>query len=344
MFIIESILSISLDAAPWLVIGFLIAGLVKAFISESVLNRYVGGAGFTATVRAAVIGMPLPLCSCGAIPTAFSLYRGGAGKGPSTAFLVGTPGVGVDSITITYALLGPFMMIARVAGAVVTAITTGLLVSLSRSRPPAYNDDVGNYGSCCNGESCAATPDPAPSSMAKRLGQGIRYSFTEFFDDISLWLLGGLVMAGLLLAFLPPEALASVGSGFLPMLFMAVIGIPMYICATAATPIAAAMLLTGVSPGTVLVFLLAGPVTSMATLGVLRREMGNQALFIYLGGIITVSVTLGLLIDLSVSYFGIDIGAQAGSVGELIPGFIQWASLILLLVLGIRPLRRIFGL
>jgi uncharacterized protein len=127
MTLLHETLSIALTAAPWLLLGLLAAGLVKAFIPETMLQRWLGGRGLAAVSRAAVIGAPLPLCSCGAIPTALALHRGGAGRGPTTAFLIGTPGIGVDSVAISYALLGPFMMAARVLGAVTTAIATGLL-------------------------------------------------------------------------------------------------------------------------------------------------------------------------------------------------------------------------
>jgi uncharacterized protein len=225
--------------------------------------------------RAAVIGAPLPLCSCGAIPTALALHRGGAGRGPTTAFLVGTPGIGADSVALTYALLGPVMMLARVAGSVAIAISTGMLVAGSGAtralavNAPAKEDAC--CGSACKREDAQVTLS-AREPLAARLKAGMSYSFSEILDDISLWILLGLVIAGLISWAVPPQMLAAYGSGLLPMLLMTVIGIPMYICAAAATPIAAAMMLAGVSPGTALVFLLAGPITSMATLTVLRRR------------------------------------------------------------------------
>ncbi|MCH8506375.1 MAG: permease, partial [Ectothiorhodospiraceae bacterium] len=173
--------------------------------------------------------------------------------------------------------------------------------------------------------------------------QGIRYAFTDLLDDISAWLLAGLLVAGLLATFAPPQALAGLGGGIWAMLLMAVIGIPMYICATAATPIAAAMLLAGVSPGTVLVFLLAGPVTSLATLGAYRREMGNRALLTYLVGILVSAILVGLSVDALIRATGVDPGGQAGMVRELLPAWLEWTAMVLLLVLAVRPLRRALG-
>jgi len=367
-----------LAAAPWLLVGFLAAGIIQAVIPRGFLERWLGGNGAGAITRAAVTGVPLPLCSCGAIPTALSLHRAGAGRGPTTAFLVSTPGVGMDSVAITYAIFGPFMMIARVLGAFVTAVATGLLVAVAGARPhpavgpvggavpplPGATLSSGTAEACggCGG-SCAS-PDPAPPGSAlgapsghaapsgpalhlapaplgSRLRAGIRYAFTDLLDDISGWLIAGLLVAGLVVAFLPPEVLAGMlGGGLLLMLVMAVVGIPMYICATAATPIAAALFLAGMSPGTALVFLLAGPITSLATLGAYQKELGTRALAAYLAGVLVTAVAAGLAVDLVVGAWGLDLRAQAQTAQELLPGWLETGSLVLFLVLAIRPLRR----
>jgi uncharacterized membrane protein YraQ (UPF0718 family) len=351
MTVITTILDIALTAAPWLLLGLVAAGLVKAFIPDSVLQRWVGGRGFAGISRAAVIGAPLPLCSCGAIPTAVALHRGGAGRGPTTAFLIGTPGVGVDSMAITYALLGPFMMIARVAGAVTTAITTGLLVA-SAGRTPAHETAAApRRKAACGDDACCgggeeATPDDtccgsgSTNDGRTRLAGGMRYAFNELYDDISGWMLVGIVLAGVLTALVPPGTLASIGTGPLPILIMAVIGIPLYICATAATPVAAGLLLTGVSPGAVITFLLAGPVTSLATLGVLRREMGTGVLGVYLLGIVVSTVAIGLLVDQLLTGTGFDVLGQIENASGLMPPGVGAVSLAVLTVLGVRPWRR----
>ncbi len=339
---VTGILSIALSAAPWLILGFLAAGVIQALVPREALSRWVGGEGPGAIARAAITGAPLPLCSCGAIPTALSLHREGAGRGPTTAFLISTPGVGIDSVAITYAVLGPFMVLARVVGALVTAVATGLLVATTG---PAGLPAAGSRTSCCasscdTGKTHAAAHRQAP---VVRLVSGIRYAFTDLLDDISAWLLAGLLLAGLIAAFVPPQAMAGVGSGLPALLLMAVIGIPMYICATAATPIAAAMLLSGVSPGAVLVFLLAGPVTSVATLGVFRREMGNRALLAYLAGILGTTVLAGLFVDWVVTAMAVDLMSQTRAVQELLPAWLEWGALLLLLLLAVRPARRAIG-
>ena len=336
--ILQNILSISLAAAPWLLLGLFTAGLIKALIPESTLQRWVGGSGPGAVARAALMGAPLPLCSCGAIPTALAMYRGGAGRGPTTAFLISTPGVGADSLAITYALLGPVMTLARALGAVVTGVVTGLLVSLVRppcsieSAPAEAGEDgcsCSSSGTGCDGGSPIIRSEP----LAVGIKAGMRYVFYDLFRDIIAWILLGLVIAGMLITFVPPQALADYGSGVWAMLVMAVAGMPMYICAAAATPISAGMLMAGVSPGTVLVFLLAVPITSLSTLGVLRREMGSRVLACYVAGIVLTTVLLGLGMDHLVVLAGIDMAVQKGAARDLLPVWLEWTGLVVLVLL-----------
>ncbi|WP_019569156.1 SO_0444 family Cu/Zn efflux transporter [Thioalkalivibrio sp. ALE11] len=344
--ILQATLQLALAAAPWLLAGLAVAGLVRALLPQERLQAWLGGSSVGATARGAVAGAPLPLCSCGAIPAALALHRGGAGCGPATAFLIGSPGIGIDSLAISYVLLGPLMAVVRGLGAVVTALATGLLVgagSLARQTPPDPGpDDVGGdaCGSTC-GSTCGTEAAPAPASPGRlaELRGGLAYAFGDILDDIRLWLVLGLLVAGVLLATVPPDALAAYGSGPAVMLLMALVGIPMYLCATAATPIAAGLLVAGVSPGTVLVFLLAAPITSMATLGVYRREMGNAALVRYLVGIVVSTVALGLLLDLALAQTGFDPLTGVEAATEWLPHWLEWAALIALTLAAIHPLR-----
>ncbi|KDE39131.1 MAG: SO_0444 family Cu/Zn efflux transporter [Nitrincola lacisaponensis] len=343
-----SILSVALSAAPWLLLGLLMAGLIKAFIPETLLQRWLGGRGFASIGRAAVIGVPLPLCSCGAIPTALALHRGGAGRGPTTSFLISTPSVGIDSILLTSVLLGPFMAVARVLGALVTAITTGWLVSLTEAgRETRVVEPSVQHTGCCGGCSDTAEPDAKHehvSAEASGLVAGLKYAFGDLLDDISRWLVAGLVFAGVLVTLVSPEALRGFSEGLLPLVLMAVLGIPLYICAAAATPIAAGLLVSGISPGMALVFLLAGPVTSLATLGILKREMGAAALAVYISGILIVTVLLGLLLNQMVHWMEIDLMVQAERIQELIPLWLEIPALVVFLLLTLRPVRhRLFG-
>lgn len=337
MKLINELLSIALSAAPWLMLGLVIAGLIKALMPESLLQRWMGGRGIGSITRAAVIGMPLPLCSCGAIPTALALHRGGAGRGPTTSFLISTPGVGVDSMLITSVLLGPLMALARVLGALVTAIVTGILVGFTGQTalpksPPA--------SSCCASKGCGDSNANANATESTGVIAGLRYAFSDLLDDISRWMFAGLLLAGVLVTFVSPEALVGFSGGLLPLLLMAVIGIPLYICATAATPVAAGLLLAGISPGMALVFLLAGPVTSLATLAILRREFGSQALAVYLGSILLVTVLIGWVLDQGLAMTGWNPVQQASQVQELLPAFVEWLALGVLVLFSIRPMRK----
>ncbi|CAH1041867.1 SO_0444 family Cu/Zn efflux transporter [Halomonas sp. TD01] len=337
MSLINELLSIALSAAPWLMLGLVIAGLIKALMPEHLLQRWMGGRGLGSILRAAVIGMPLPLCSCGAIPTALALHRGGAGRGPTTSFLVSTPGVGVDSMLITSVLLGPLMALARVLGALVTAIVTGILVGFTGQTALPKTTPV---SSCCASKGCDDGNANAHATESAGVIAGLKYAFSDLLDDISSWMFAGLLLAGVLVTFVPPETLVGFSGGLLALLLMAVIGIPLYICATAATPVAAGLLLAGISPGMALVFLLAGPVTSLATLAILRREFGSQALVVYLGSILLVTVLIGWVFDQGLAMTGWDPVQQANQVQELLPAFAEWLALGALVLFSIRPVRK----
>ena len=335
MTLVFELLQIALTAAPWLLLGLLIAGLIKAWLPEYLLQRWMGGRGLGSIVRAAFIGMPLPLCSCGAIPTAIALHRGGAGRGPTTSFLISTPGVGVDSILLTSVLLGPLMAVVRVAGALVTAVVTGLLVGFTRE---AETPALATTGGCCASSGCH-TPH-AETGEPVGLKSGLRYAFSDLLDDISAWMFAGLLLAGILVTLVPPDTLAYYSGGLLALVLMAVVGIPLYICAAAATPVAAGLLLAGISPGMALVFLLAGPITSLATLAILRRELGNPALAVYLASVLAVTVLVGWVFDAVLGMTGWNPVEQASEVQELLPIWLEWLALGILALVAIRPVRK----
>lgn len=336
-------LALYLDAAPWLLLGLVAAGLIKAWVPDALLARWLGGRGLWPVTKAALIGAPLPLCSCGVLPAALGLHRGGASRGATVSFLIATPETGADSIAVSYALLGPFMTVVRPVAAILSAIFTGLLTALLPQPAVAKLPTApASCGSCCSGPCSAAAP--APGTFLHKSRQGLRYAATEILDDIAVWLAVGIVLAGIVATVIPPQALVAWGSGLPAMALMLLAGIPMYICATASTPVAAALLLAGISPGTVLVFLLAGPATNIATLAVVRRELGLGVLLTYLLGIAVASIGLGLLTDLVATTLAVDIQAELGRGAELLPSWLAWGSGVLLAVLAIKPLRgRLIG-
>lgn len=339
MTFLENLWSLYLDAAPWLLLGLVVAGLLKAWLPEERLTRWLGDEGLWPVVKAALIGAPLPLCSCGVVPAALGLRRAGASNGATVSFLIATPETGPDSIALSYALLGPFMAVVRPVAAVLSAIASGLLAGMAGGRAqtaPAAAPAAG----CCASGSCASVESPAGGeggALARTLG-GLRYAVTDILDDIAGWLIVGLVLAAVVMTWVPPLAIAAWGSGLGAMLLMLLVGIPMYICATASTPLAAGLLLAGVSPGAVLVFLLAGPATNIATIGIVQRELGRWATLAYLGGLAASALVMGLATDALVGAWGIDIIAEIETAGGWLPSWLVYACGLVLLAFAARRL------
>jgi len=345
---LDQLTAMALAVAPWLLLGLVAAGLIRVFLPTSVLQRWLGKEGWASVVKAALIGTPLPLCSCSVIPVAIGLRRQGASRGATASFLIATPENGADSIILSYALLGPFMMIVRPIAAIVSAVLAGLLTELM---PPGGQYAVeeaeqAKAKACCHDGGCesgdhAESAEACHGAAPGRL-RGVAIAVGDILDDIAVLLLIGVGVAALIGTFIPAEKLIGLGSGLPAMLAMLVIGLPMYICATASTPIAAAMLIAGISPGTVLVFLLAGPATNVATMAVVRRELGGGGLAAYLLSISVGAVGSGLLTDWAAAHWGLDIVAQAHSGQHTmgIPAWLSWSALVVLALMAIRPLRR----
>ncbi|WP_412523227.1 SO_0444 family Cu/Zn efflux transporter [Shewanella chilikensis] len=434
--LMDNFIELFLESAPWLLLGLVLAGLLKVFVPMSWMQKQLGGHGLKTTVKAALLGAPLPLCSCGVIPAAVGLRRSGASKAATTSFLVSTPETGVDSVTVSYVLLGPFMAIVRPIAAVCSAIVAGLLVgrddepvlpseAVKKTEPEkaqaktvAQFKPVGaaNYSplkaaptqaqssccvpakvqeadccstakvstakistakvstakastaaaSCCSSvkeeatQSCCSQPkveaasccsssqsasnccdsddmaaELKSKSVLHRVLAGLKYAATDLVRDTAIWLLVGLFFAALVQTYVPGDFLAQWGGGILAMLVMVLISIPMYICATASTPIAAGLLLAGVSPGAVLVFMLAGPATNIATLGVVAKEMGKRALYGYLGGVLGVALLAGMLVNLLVANFGFEVMPQIGEEHQLLPqAVVNWSGIVLALLMA----------
>ena len=343
---LENSLALALDSAPWLLFGLLAAGLIRAWLPIRLVGDRLGQSGFMPVLRAALVGAPLPLCSCSTLPAAISLRRAGASRASTTSFLIATPETGVDSVALSWVLLGPLMALVRPLSAIVSAVAAGLLVGWSErtQEPEAVAPAVpaDTCGSCCSGTGEPAVDAP-PQSPLRRTLEGLRYAFTDLLDDLSLWLLLGLLAAGLVMTLAPPGLLSEWGSGPLAMLLIMLVSVPMYVCATASTPLAHAMLFAGVSPGTVLVFLLAGPASNLAGLFLVRRELGGRALAAYLFGVGGVSILLGLALDAALGMAGIDVLAGLARVGDSsdeLPVALSMFCLLILVVMAVRPLRR----
>ncbi|MES9853768.1 MAG: SO_0444 family Cu/Zn efflux transporter [Candidatus Thiodiazotropha sp. L084R] len=344
MSLLHNLFDLYLEAAPWLLLGLVMAGLLKAWLPPGMLQRKLGQGRFLPVFKASLIGAPLPLCSCGVLPAAMALRRSGASKSATVSFMISTPETGPDSIAITYALLGPFMAVLRPIAAIVSALFTGLLNNFfdphQETKRPSTILPVLDTACGCSEEACCAKNTEKKEDAWQRTIQGLKYAFTAILDDIGLWLLAGLILAALVMSYLPPESMSSWGSGLPAMLMMLVVGIPMYICATASTPLAAAMILAGISPGTVLVFLLAGPATNLATIGVIQREMGLRTLLLYLVGISVSSILIGLTTDAVINNFNIPVEVLSSQEPPEMMELLAMISGVILLFFMLTSFRR----
>ena len=338
--ILENTLSLALEAAPWLLLGLVLAGAIRALIPQGLMQRWLGGSGLWPVTKAALVGAPIPICSCGVVPAAISLRKSGASTGPTLSFLIATPETGVDSVALTYALMGPFMAVVRPVASILSAIGVGATSALAERRDASPREEPLAISACCcqTEERCADDPDEA-KPPGETLASGLRYAFSDLYDEIVPWLALGLLAAGIVLTFVSPDMLGEMGSGLPAKIVMFLVGIPMYICASASTPLAASLLLAGVSPGTVLVFLLAGPATNLGTIGIIRREFGNRVLTSYLLGLAAFTITAGSITDLLASGLDLDIAAQLQEGQHLFPVWLQASAMALLVVFAIPRLR-----
>ena len=272
--------------SPYILLGFLIAGILHVFVKEETLLRHLSGNGLKTVVKAAAIGIPLPLCSCGVLPTAVSLRRGGASKAATTSFLIATPQTGVDSIAATYSLLGLPFALTRPIAALVCAVFGGATVG-------KFCPDKETESRC---ENSTAETDCRP--FHKKMIESVRYGFSDMIDSIGKWLVIGLVVATLITVFVPDEWF--VGLREFPiaaMLLVVLIAVPMYVCATGSIPIAMALMLKGLTPGVAFVLLMAGPAANFASVMILNRTQGVKATAIYVASVVITAIGFGCLID-----------------------------------------------
>ncbi len=285
---IEDFWNVMSEMAPFLLFGFLMAGVLYVLISPRTVERHLGGAGMLSVLKAAIFGIPLPLCSCGVIPVAASLQRHGASPGATTAFIIATPQTGVDSILVTFSLLGGVFAVFRPLAALVSGLIGGWLVS---SAGGAKDPDT--PGPSDDQESPAAGEAPGGRAL-----KALRYGFVSLPHDIAKPLIVGLLVAGAISAVVPDDYFAGLlGGGIGEMVLMMIVGIPLYVCATASVPVAAVLMLKGISPGAALVFLMTGPATNAATVATVWKLMGRRNALIYLGTVAFTALASGLLLD-----------------------------------------------
>ena len=272
------------EMAPYLLLGFFFAGLLYAFMPRQKIERYFSGNALKSSVLASVFGIPLPLCSCGVIPTGAALYKNGASKGGTVSFLISTPQTGVDSILATFSLLGLPFAIIRPLAALITGVSGGLITSRI-TKNETNKTPIEEY-------------KQTDKSLVQRIKDVFRYGFVDFIQDISKWLVVGLVLAAIISVLIPNDFFNVINlPPIFQMLMILVISIPLYICATGTIPLAAVLLLKGISPGAAFVLLMAGPASNAATVTMIGKVLGKKSLFAYLGTIIVGALGFGLLID-----------------------------------------------
>jgi len=330
-----------LDSSIYMLFGLFCAGLIYAYSKTETIGRYLGKGKIRSVFLSALIGIPIPLCSCGVVPAAAGLKKQGANNGATLSFLISTPETGVDSIPLTYALMDPLMTIIRPVAAFVSAVTAGLAENFSGK--PEVSDKLplsSTQGLYC----CKASSFPKQNTgfvKSSKIYGGLKYAFIDLLGDIGKWFVIGLLISGLISYLIPENMIETyLGNNFLAMLVMLITGIPMYVCATSSTPIAAALVLKGLNPGAALVFLLAGPATNIASLSMVYKMLGKKALLIYLFSISTCALLFGFLTDFL--YKGLNISAKAsvGKTAELIPLQAEIIAAIILTILLVNAIIR----
>jgi uncharacterized membrane protein YraQ (UPF0718 family)/copper chaperone CopZ len=318
---------ITSEMSPYLLIGFFIAALLKYFISDASIKKIAGKNNLASDIKLSLFGIPLPLCSCGVIPTGISLYKSGASKSATTAFFISTPQTGVDSIAVTYSLINLPFAIMRPIVAFFTSILGGFFVRLFNS------DEIKNE---------AVTPEKVEVKSEKVNFVGaIKYAFIDFLDDISKWLVVGIFLAALITIAIPDDFFTNyIGNQFVEMIMILAVSIPLYVCATGSVPIAAALLLKGLSPGAALVFLMAGPATNMATITLVKKVLGTRTLLAYISSITLGALFFGILINnfLPAQWFSFHPGAHQHS--HMLPQWLEISSTLIFLSLLISSLYR----
>jgi len=332
---LDQIIQTFQEASPYLLLGLLFSAIIQTLVSPEKITRWIGQNNFRSVLVSAAAGVPMPLCSCGVIPMAMSLRKSGASRGATLAFLISTPETGLDSIMLSFALLNPVIAIFRPFAAFVTAMIAGVMENgFDHSKEQSFQQEPKK--DCCGHKE-------VQEGWLSRIRNGFNNSFVTLLGEMAPWLIFGLVISGVISFAIPSTVIQKFlgGGGIGSMLIMLAIGIPLYICASASTPIAASLLLKGASPGVVLVFLLAGPATNVTTILMVYRFLGKRALIIYLSSISVCALGFGLLLNAFYYQTGIDLQATIGYTAHCVDHTWQIAAAIVLAVLiGYALIRR----
>ena len=317
--------SLLIEISPFLIFGFLFSGILSVTLSVETVAKYLGAKGVRSVFLASLFGIPLPLCSCGVIPVFSYLKKHGASKAATTSFLISTPQTGVDSIMVTYGLLGPIFAIYRPIIAFISGIIGGLLVSVLDDEEAIRETSLSCSDDCCEEE----------GSIIWRI---FDYGFIKLAQDIAQPLIIGIIVAALIFFFIPPNYFQSIGTGITGMFIMLILGLPSYICATASIPMALALHVQGgFSMGSLMVFLMCGPATNIATISVSIKQIGKKSTIIYIGSIVLCSILSGLLFDMI--FPGLTVQNSLSSSTHIIPHSVSVISAVFLLMILLNSIR-----
>lgn len=322
---INSLWAIICEMSPYILLGFIIAGVLHVFVEQRTMSRHLSGNSLSSVIKAALFGIPLPLCSCGVLPTAVSLRRQGAGKGATTSFLIATPQTGVDSIAATYSLLGLPFAILRPVAALTGAVFGGAMVNKFDKE-----DDAESINCAISDEDTKNQP------IAHKIGAALKYGLIDMVASVGPWLVTGLIIAALITVLVPDTLFVGLSRyPLLAMLAVVAVAVPMYVCATGSIPIAMSLMVKGLSPGIAFVLLMAGPAANFASLMILSRTQGRKATLIYVASVVVTAIAFGLIIDtfMPASWFLPASSVAAVDACHVTIGWFPTACSILFLVL-----------
>lgn len=351
VFFLEALLELSNAMAPYILFGLFFAGILHELVPDTLVTKHLGSETIGSVIKSTLFGIPLPVCSCGVIPLASSIKKSGASKGATLSFLISTPITGVDSILATYGMFGWAFTLYRAVTSMVIAMVAGILTNLFDKEVPLHEKPhqstftilnmppqqtqsftpTVQERSCCSSEGCCESVD---ENSKFSLSKAIKYAFITLLGDIAKPLMIGLLLGALITVLIPEDlSILLLDHAWLSYLIAISIAVPMYVCATASLPIAAALMLSGVSAGAAFVFLSAGPATNTVTIGVVKKMLGSKALFIYLGSIIIGSIIFGLGLDYIFSISDINPAAlvhmdEEGGWIALSSSVILWAFML----------------
>ncbi len=354
---LEALWQLSVAMAPYIIFGLAFAGILHELVPDSIVTKHLGKGNITSVVKSTIFGIPLPVCSCGVIPLATSIKKSGASKGATLSFLISTPITGLDSILATYGIFGWIFTLYRAVTSMIIAMVSGILTNIFDKEDKIKKDTVINSSfsvltsktpttfslntttnedeDCDTGTgSCCSSQKDKKETKEFSFSKAMQYAFVTLLGDISKPLFWGLLL-GALITVAIPENLSDILKEYswLSYLIVILIAVPMYVCATASLPIAAGLMLSGVSAGAAFVFLSAGPATNTVTIGVVKKMLGTKSLIIYLGSIIVGSIIFGLGLDYIFDISSIDPASlihmhEESSIIATVSAVLLWGSIV----------------